>query len=270
LRKQHDLNDARERQLVIDEMLPIIAEMPNQVERGIWVSRIAGGRAREDDIWRRLRSPRRTRPEARTATPAPSEGPEGEEPSVIAPQPKRRRVAGEEFCLAMMYRMPEIAHLAADVDEELFSLSENRELFRRWREGEPVSEDADEDDWIRDHYREVLNTRLVVTETAQVEAAFLSCVALLEKARMRAVKEASALALAEGEAGVRPGQVASIALARLEAGSTEDAQEDAEVEEAVASLLLKDTFASLNLHRKDDQTPADPDRSGIHASRQTP
>jgi hypothetical protein len=147
-------------------------------------------------------------------------------------------------------------------------LSENRELFRRWRAQEPILEERDEESGLLDHYMEVLETRLVVTETAQVEAAFLSCVALLEKARMRAVKEASALALAEGEAGVRPGQVASIALARLEAGNNEDALEDGEAEEAVASLLLKDTVASLNLHRRDDHPPADPDRPGMRSSRQ--
>jgi hypothetical protein len=176
----------------------------------------------------------------------------------------------EEYCLAMLYRMPEIASLGINLDAELFSLSENRELFRRWRAQEPIREDdADEDDGLLEHYREVLETRLVVTETAQVEAAFLSCVAFLEKARMRSVKEASALALAEGEAGVRPGQVASIALARLEAGNNEDALEDDEAE-AVASLLLKDTIASLNLHRRDDQTAADPDRSGMGSSQQTP
>jgi hypothetical protein len=110
---------------------------------------------------------------------------------------------------------------------------------------------------------------LLVTETGEVEAAFSSCVALLEKARMRSVKEASALALAEGEARVRPGQVASIALTRLEAGITEDASEDDEAE-AVASLLLKDTVASLNLHRRDGQTSADPDHSGLRSSRQNP
>ena len=66
---------------------------------------------------------------------------------------------------------------------------------------------------------------------------------------MRAVKEASALALAEGEAGVRPGQVASIARARLGAGSTEDATEDDEAD-AVASQLLEDMEAGLRFHRR--------------------
>jgi hypothetical protein len=66
---------------------------------------------------------------------------------------------------------------------------------------------------------------------------------------MRAVKEASALALAEGEAGVKPGQVASIARARLGAGEPEEADAD-EQAELVASQLLEDTENGLRLFRR--------------------
>jgi hypothetical protein len=74
---------------------------------------------------------------------------------------------------------------------------------------------------------------------------------------MRSVKEASALALAEGEAGVRPGQVASIARAKLGAGASEEATADALTPEpvdgpaqVVASQLLEDMQAGLRLHRR--------------------
>jgi hypothetical protein len=66
---------------------------------------------------------------------------------------------------------------------------------------------------------------------------------------MRAVKEASALALAEGEAGVRPGQVASIARARLGEGESEEEDAD-EQAEFVASQLLEDTENGLRLFRR--------------------
>ena len=88
-----------------------------------------------------------------------------------------------------------------------------------------------------------------MSETAEAEAAFLDCVDRLEQVRMRAVKEASALALAEGEAGVRPGQVASIARARMGAGNSEETSEDAETEN-VASQLLEDMEAGLRFHRR--------------------
>jgi DNA primase len=274
LRKEHDIRDARERQLVIDEMLPVIAELPNPVEQAAWVSKVAGGRAREDDLWRRIRSGRRLRAASRKAAPHPGPLPEGEgtgiEEAVPGARPlyPRQRAPREEFCLAMLYQLPVVAHLAGKLSEDLFSLSENRELFHRWKEEKKFAADSEEEDGgLWEHYQEVMETRIEVHETAQAEAAFLDCVGRLEQARMKAVKEASALALAEGVAGVRPGQVASIALARLEAGTTEEAPEDEEAE-AVASLLLKDTIAGLNLYRRDEQP--DPDSSGIRTAGQAP
>jgi hypothetical protein len=82
-----------------------------------------------------------------------------------------------------------------------------------------------------------------------MEKAFLDCVEGLERVTIRAVKEASALALAEAEAGVRPGQVASVARARMGAGNAEENIEDADTI-AVASQLLEDMEAGLRFHKR--------------------
>jgi hypothetical protein len=193
-----------------------------------------------------------------------------EEGKTPAPVRIAIREPREEFCLAMLYQNPELGRLAADLDEDLFSLSENRELFRRWRSNMPIDPESDDegDSWLREHYRKVRETRLYMSETAQVEAAFVDCVARLETARMKAVKEASALALAEGEVGVRPGHVASIAHARLEAGNHEDASEDDQAT-TLASQLLKDMEAGLLFHRRQSEG-ARPDQSGSRSTQQTP
>jgi hypothetical protein len=94
-----------------------------------------------------------------------------------------------------------------------------------------------------------MGANLPIIETNEAETAFLDCVHRLQHAKIRAVKEASALALAEGEAGVRPGQVASIARARMEAGSKEEISEDEAVASA-ASQLLQDMEAGLLIHRR--------------------
>jgi Xaa-Pro aminopeptidase len=125
-------------------------------------------------------------------------------------------------------------------------MSENRELFRRWRDEQLVLED---EGVLFEHYQTVMTTRIPVNETEQVERAFLDCVERLRRYTIRTVKEASALALAEGEAGVRPGQVASIARARLGAGTTAEQEEDEEAS-AVASQLLEDMEAGLRFHRR--------------------
>lgn len=257
-----DLAQPLARSQLVTEVLPVIGEVEDPVLQAHYLQRLSRLARTNEDVLRR-EMPKRARAQRRQAM-RQAEGIATNEGIVPFQHQREKR---EEYCLALLYTMPELAHLATDVPEELFSLSENRELFRRWWANDPPSPESEEDDFgLADHYKEVIGTRLGITETAQAEAAFLDCVARLEQARMKSVKEASALALAEGEAGVRPGQVASIALARLEAGTNEDAFEDDEAE-AVASLLLKDTFAGLNLYRRDEPTPANPD-PGIRSSQQ--
>jgi hypothetical protein len=165
------------------------------------------------------------------------------------------RAPREEFLLALLYRHPELRADKGRVSVELFTLAENRELFRRWEESEDVSED---EPWLFDQRQRIVATLIHVNDTESVRAAFLDCVARMEQARMKAVKEASALALAEGEASlshgrtVRPGEAAAIARAQWEAGTSEEAQEDADSPslEGLASQLLQDTEAGLRrFHR---------------------
>jgi hypothetical protein len=146
----------------------------------------------------------------------------------------------------LLYQRPELTERGKELPEDLFYISENRELFRRWQLQEPVSEEETE---LWDHYQSVMGINLPIIETEEAEKAFLDCVQRLEHAKIRAVKEASALALAEGEAGVRPGQVASIARARMGAGNNEETTEDAQTA-SVASQLLEDMEAGLRFHRR--------------------
>jgi DNA primase len=225
-----NLADPADRAAAVAVLLPVIAEIPEPVQQAHWISRLGGGRVGEDALWRQLRGLRSRKPTA-SATSA--------EPARAARSP------GEEFCLALLYANPSLASVAAGLAEETFSLSENRELFRRWRDGNPVTED---EPGLGEHLQAILQARLPALETSQLEAAFLDCVRRLEQGRIRLVKEASALALADGVAGVRPGQVASIARTRWEAGTEEDSSEDA-TESAVASLFLDDMEAGLRFHR---------------------
>jgi hypothetical protein len=167
----------------------------------------------------------------------------------------------EAFCLALLHASPGLRKLGLDLNENLFTLSEHRELFLRWREGKPVTED---EEVLWEHLQSILATRIPYTETAQAEKAFLDCVDRLERVTIRAVKEASALALAEAEAGVRPGQVASVARARMGAGIAEENIEDANTI-AVASQLLEDMEAGLRFHRRLIEGPSS-DQKGSHSA----
>ena len=233
-----DLSQPRDRSTLVTEVLPAIAEVADPVLRAHYLQRLSRlARVSEEAL--RLEMPRRSRQRTTTSGAAP-----------VTPVRLGARTAGgtqrEGFCLALLYASPGLRRLGLEISENLFSLSENRELYLRWRDGVPITE---EEEVLWEHYQGVLNTRLPFTETSQMEQAFLDCVDRLERVTIRAVKEASALALAEAEAGVRPGQVASIARARMGAGTTEETTEDADTF-AVASQLLEDMEAGLRFHRR--------------------
>jgi DNA primase len=234
--RDRDMNDPRQRDAAIAELLPAIAELPSPVQQADWIQRLARGRVREDELWRQVRGMQRRRTGAR-----PTEaGKAGDQPRPVA----EYRAPREEFLLALLYKTAAVGHLANRVSEDLFTLSENRELFRSWLRGQTIEED---DPWLWEHYRRVIETRIPAIETAALEEAFLDCVGRLQQVRMKQAKEASALALAEGEAGVRLGQVASIARTWLETGHKGEAQED-DPERAAASRLLEDMEAGLRFH----------------------
>jgi DNA primase len=236
-----DLSQPRDRSQLVSEVLPVIGEISDPVLQAHYLQRLSRlARVSEDALRQQL--PRRQRT-LRSREEAAESAVSGSAPVRVNPVSSNPR---EEFALALLYHTPALAPVAVGVSEELFGLSENRELFRRWRAGEQVSEEEYE---LWEHQQKILELQIPMDEMAQVEVAFLDCMQRLEQVRMRAVKEASALALAEGEAGVRPGQVASIARARLGAGSTEENIEDLQAD-AVASQLLEDMEAGLRFHRR--------------------
>jgi DNA primase len=233
-----DLSQPRDRSTLVGEVLPAIAEIKDPVLRAHYLQRLSRlARVSEEALRRELPRRPRARPNVESGeTPA----------SSVHVQRGTQPASREVFCLALLHRFPALADSGSELPEDLFEMSENRELFRRWKAGEFVS---DEEAELWEHYQAVLTARLPFTETAEAQAAFSDCVRRLQHARIRAVKEASALALAEGEMGVRPGQVASVARARLGADTAEENVEDWQVE-SVASQLLEDMEAGLRFHRR--------------------
>jgi DNA primase len=232
-----DLAQPRDRSTLVAEVLPAIGDVTDPVLRAHYLQRLSRlARVSEEAL--RVEMPRRGRP--RPVIEA------GNTSSVAL------RASGnatrESFCLALLYRVPALRAMGEEMDEYMFSLSENRELFRRWRDEQLVLEDEAE---LFEHLQNVVSTRIpyAESETAQLERAFSDCVERLRRVTIKAVKEASALALAEGEAGVRPGQVASIARARMGAGNSGESIEDGDAS-AVASQLLEDMEAGLRFHRR--------------------
>ncbi len=238
-----DLVQPRDRSQLVAEVMPAIADVTDPVLRAHYLQRLSRlARVSEDELRRELRR----RPRQRAGDAAAARAEDGA-PSAATPlRLKAGSAAREAYLLSLLHRVPALAEQGRALEEELFYISENRELFRRWRLSEPVTEDESE---LWELYQIVIGSNLPITETNEAETAFLDCVHRLQHAKIRAVKEASALALAEGEAGVRPGQVASIARARMGAGSAEETQED-DATAIAASQLLQDMEAGLRFHRR--------------------
>jgi DNA primase len=235
-----DLLQPRDRSQLVAEVMPAIAEVTDPVLRAHYLQRLSRlARVSEDELRRELRR----RPRQRVAS---AEGAGSETPQTLAPRFNPSTAARESYLLTLLHRVPALADHGRALDEELFYISENRELFRRWRVSEPVSEEESE---LWELYQVVMQSNLPIIETNEAEKAFLDCVLRLQHAKIRAVKEASALALAEGQAGVRPGQVASIARARMGAGNAEETSED-DATAFAASQLLEDMEAGLRFHRR--------------------
>jgi DNA primase len=242
-----DAMSPQDRRIVAAEMLPVIADIPDANQRGEWLHRIARGeKALIDELWRQIRELRR--PKGRTPESGARPG-EGSAPPATSLRLKAGSAAREAYLLTLLHRVPALAEQGRQLDEDLFDISENRELFRRWRILEPVVEEESE---LWELYQAVMVANLPIIETNEAEKAFLDCVHRLQHAKIRAVKEASALALAEGSAGVRPGQVASVARARLGAGNAEETLED-EATAIAASQLLEDMEAGLRFHRRSNE-----------------
>jgi DNA primase len=246
-----DLSQPRDRSQLVAEVMPAVRDIGDPVVRAHYLQRLARlARVDEETLRAEVRPARRA---IRGSSPLPVPSAQSEAFSRPA---EVQRAPREEFCLALLYRRPELASLAGEADEDLFTLGENRELFRRVQAGSSVSE---EEPWLWEQYQRIISTVIHVTDTESVRAAFLDCVARLKQARMKAVKEASALALAEGEArlsfdrnGIRPGEAAAIARAQWEAGTREEASEE-QIDpsiEGLASQLLQDTEAGLRLFHK--------------------
>ncbi len=255
VRASLDLNNPRDRVTLVSEVLPALGDIGDPIVRSGYLQRLAlFARISEAELGQRLGASQRTQRSLARRREAPAE-PQAAPTLPAEGRAPAQRSRREEFCLALLVARPELAATAADLREDLFTLSENRELYRRLLAQDVLSE---EDSGIWEQFQRILKTPVHVVDTADIEAAFLDCVARLEQARMKAVKEASALALAEGEASLssggpsaegRTGQVASIAKARWQAGTDLEAPEDGP-DELVASQLLKDMEAGLRFHQR--------------------
>lgn len=220
---------------LVDQVVPVLEEVRDPVERGHYVQKIARHLGiHESAVVERLRN--------RRAPPA--RGRQAAEP------PKLRRTPVEELLLATLLRYPllrdDVRHLPAD----LFTEAVNREAFLRWRHGDPATGDGSEDDPVGAHMRDLLARRqpeLTLPDARRRVSDFIRSI-LRERLIQRQAALTEQLAEAERTHGAR--KVEEIAHAAWQGVPLED--ETA----ALAQTVIEELELGLSLHRHEGPTLA--------------
>ncbi len=159
----------------------------------------------------------------------------------------------EEFCLALLVRHPQLRQQGLALTDDLFSLSENRQLLQTWREA--ADESALRESLLEElhpHLERILSKNLPPFDATQAEKALTDCVGRIEQRKLELAKAASSLAVAEKEQELGAARLAEDAHRLLQGeASSEDGPDGGTVG---ASIVVRDMEAGLELHGR----PASP------------
>ena len=184
--ERHDLSQPRERSAVAARTAPmIIAADADRVVQSHYMQRLA--RMRRSTKRRsasRCGGCRRARGRRRSAARAAAMRPNL---TSLVRCNRLVRDAREEFCLALLFRYPELRAEGLDITPELFGQSENRALFDAWiewsDEGESFEASLTPD--LRPQYERVVNLDLPAFDDDAFVKALRSTVGRIEQQRLR-------------------------------------------------------------------------------------
>ena len=183
-----DLSREEDKAVAAEQLLPLISEIEDAVERELYLKRLAGligvsektlaARAAE------LRPTKRER--ARRAV------------SLSPAQPFRHPL--EEYCLCLLLQHPELRERGEQLLPEYFESTENRELFLAWHDSlgmEMLRQSLDVN--LHHHLDSLINRALPPASESEFEAAFVDCLRRLEEQRLRRLKALEEVLIAEAE-----------------------------------------------------------------------
>ena len=252
---RHDLSSARERSAVVAELAPLVAAISDRVVQSDYLQRLARV-AQVDEAMLRLELRQPAKPRAQQAVLA------AQSASAAVPSPGVRIVRNhvEEFCLALLFRYPELRAEAPAIAPAIFGQSENRALFDAWIEwsdegepkgsrpdmgGMPFEESLTAD--LRPQYERVINLELPSYDDDALASALRSTLWGIEQQRLRLAKRASLATVADAprEDG---GQIAERARSAWQSGSTKDVLDEEEADPATA--FVDDMENGLKIHQR--------------------
>jgi DNA primase len=218
---------AQERRELEDRLRPILRVVASPKQQAEYVEKLARrlGEPNVKHAWDRLRPrPRRT--------------------TVDRVEP-RQATSQEAYLLAIVLRHPSLRFSVRNLPPDLFSDSLNRELFKRWAEGDGQSLDAVEDEALRDRHHQIEALRLPVfgAEGARKAAQEKIHAILQERLALRQAALTADLASAEKELGAN-----RIAELSAEAWMGRNLEPD---EEAIVHVVIEELELGLSLHRQE-------------------
>lgn len=236
-----------ERSRVAMELVPVLEGLTDPVTQATYVQRLARAleldTAGEDTVLRALRQRGRRRPVA------------AEEPvsgTTLRPAPRDAR---EEYLLALLLRYPALRRRQGALSPDLFSMSENRQLFEAWRiaadgETENVVEGIRSllPEELHGYLENALARQIPPFQAGEADKAMEDCVWRMEHRKLEMEKLASSLTLAESEQGVGPARLTELARSVQEGTLPPDQEADSALEAATA--LVQDTEAGIRVHRR--------------------
>jgi DNA primase len=246
-----DLSQPRERSRAARELLPLVAAIGDQVVQAHYVQRLARlVQADEDTLRRQLR--RRTYDRA-PAEPFESGGPDAIEAGPVAPQPVHREPR-EEYCLALLLRYPDLREKGLAVDDDLFSLTENRQVLQAWRRTpDETGLRATLPEELHEQLDRIRGKTIPDFDRDEAERALANCLWGIEQRKLEIEKQASTLALADSQDKIGSTRLIELATPSGDregepSASTPDIGE--EMAREAADLLTEDTEVGQRVHRR--------------------
>jgi DNA primase len=250
---RHDLTDPRGRSAAVNDLTPFIVMTADRVVQAHYLQRLAR-LAQVDEATLRLAM----------RTPAPSRQQREALEAAAATPARSVRDRKEEFCLALLFKYPELRAEGEALEPHLFSHSENRALFEAWigwaGDGESLERSLTPD--VRPHYERIISLDLPAYDDDDLVKALRSTVWGIEQQRLRLAKRASASMLADMSAK-DSADIAERARTAWAAGGSEVAY-TAEDEADPATAFVDDMEAGLKVHQRilDQHNAARPPRRG--------
>lgn len=230
---------ARERSIVTSELAPYVAAISDRVVQSHYLQRLARiAQVDERTLRQELRAPvRKADAPDTTGAPATSRTP-------VAVRDRR-----EEFCLALLFRYPELRSEGAAIDAGLFGQSENRALFEAWvrgaERGGPFEDSLSPD--LRPHYERILTTNLPAYDDEALTKALFDATARIEEQRLRLAKRASTAVLADMSPATSADDAERALTAWKRGGDTDNPADD---EADPAAAFVEDMEAGLKVHER--------------------